>query len=121
MAPAAARADEPAESAPTPDAAAPTVDPAPDAPPGLRSEHLFFGADGNYTYQNLYGISMTGVGVSAVLADQVGTLSVGVVFDFIRAWTEDGLQTTTLGIGPVLERQMNSFAWAEASASAPST
>ena len=65
---------------------------------------------------------MTGVGVSGVLADQAGTLSVGVVFDFVRAWTEDGLQTTTLGIGPVIEPdESTSFAWAAASASAPST
>lgn len=113
MAPANAMADEPAESAPTPAHAPlaptpnPTPDPAPDATPGPRSEHLFFGADGNYTYQNLYGISSTGIGVSAVLANQVGSLSAGVVFDFIRGWTEDGLQTTTLGIGPFLERQID--------------
>jgi hypothetical protein len=84
------------------------VDPADVPPPSPpRERRTLFELDGGYAYQNLYGISITGVGVSAVVGGAVGTFIVAADFEGIRGWTEDGLQTTTLSIGPLLEHRFD--------------
>jgi hypothetical protein len=74
-------------------------------PPAPRERRTVAEFDGGYAYQSLYGISITGVGVSAVVGGAVGTFLVAADFEGIRGWTADGLQTTTLSIGPLLEHR----------------
>lgn len=102
LTPAGARADEAAEG-PTP--GTPREE---DRTPGdHRTEHLYAAVDAGYSAQSLYGMAIAGTGFTAILGDSLGRFTVGAAFEFVRAWTTEGLQTTTVDIGPVLERRFD--------------
>ncbi len=105
--PSAARADDEAPPVPTP---APVEAPPPpddDGPPKMERRHPFMSLDGGYAVQNLYGIPITGMGFGAIFGGAQGDLFLGVGLEFLRGWTEAGLQTTNTELEGVIERRID--------------
>lgn len=103
MAPAPARADEPADAAPEEgDSRAPD-----ERPPVVHHRHPFLSVDGGYALQSLYGIPMSGMGFTGIAGGVMRDTSAGVAFEFLRGWTAAGLQTTNVDFGGYLEQRMD--------------
>lgn len=101
-----APAAEPApERAPSP---SPPPDSADTGGPRPRT-HLLFGLEGGYVAQSLYDVSITGMGFAAVLGASADNLSVGGLFTFERGWTQEGLQTTNVEAGVLIEDRIERF------------
>src|SRR5258708_21787780 len=128
MAPASARADGPDSPAPqapepTPPDATPPTRPDPTAadptlgdatpveadttPPSDESDHLLALLCGGYSIQNLYGTAITGWDLSGALGSQRHDFAGGAQFEFVRAWTPEGLQVTCVSIGPYIAQRMD--------------
>jgi hypothetical protein len=83
----------------------PDAEPAP--PPGAFHRHGLVEIDGGYAVQSLYGIPITGMGFSGILGVVQREFSVGFIFEFLRGWTEAGLQTTNVEIGGIFEHRID--------------
>lgn len=110
MTPARALADAPAP--PPPGSGSPSgreATSAPDdglAPPRPRP-HLLLGLEGGYAVQSLYNVSISGMGFSAAVGATWAIFSIAGIFTFERGWTQEGLQTTNVDAGLLLEHRID--------------
>jgi hypothetical protein len=69
--------------------------------------------EGGYNYQNIFGIPINGFDIQATIGADARTpslnLRAGVALGAAFAETEDGLRTTTTGIGPFIEWHAGRF------------
>jgi hypothetical protein len=76
-------------------------------PPEPGRRHTLLAVDAGYEAQSLFGLSMTGLTLGAILGVQQGDLAVGAIFEFGRGTTQEGLQTTNVDIGGIVEHRID--------------
>lgn len=80
------------------------------APVPARPDRVFFSLDGGYAYQNLYSTGINAIDFSAVFGGQLSTaFAMAAIAELDRGWTEYGLTTTTLNLGPLFEGHVGRF------------